>query len=444
MIPFFWNWKYPSISLSDVLEWKYQEGYFKDKIVLVWESWTLIHDSYPSPLWRNLDWVEFHANFIDWLLQDISLKQIDIKIYIVLLLILSIIFFLVTLQSTYRSLIVSFVLLSLFFIIFWRLLLNQFHVLLELSLILFFLIFQLLSFSGYKYYITDLKKRYIKQAFKYYISPELVEQLGTDESLLKLGWKEKRLTIFFSDIAWFTTLSEALWTEKLFIVLSEYLTEMTNILRKNQWTLDKYIWDAVMWFYNAPIDIENHAYLACKTALEQQIKINELNQKWNDLWYPSIWVRIWIHTWNAIVWNVGSHEHFNYTVIWDSVNLSSRLEWVNKEYGTKICISESTYQEVKELFICRELDTIKVKWKTQWVKIYELVDFIENETTIISENIKKYTEGLNLYYNEGYKEASSIFKWLQDETSKIMLLRCQEAEKWNIIIKDGVYEMKTK
>lgn len=226
--------------------------------------------------------------------------------------------------------------------------------------------------------------------------------------------------------------------------MEEYLSAMTDILISNKGTLDKYIGDAVMGFFNAPVRIEKSEYLACKTALEQQECLIELNQKWEREGIPHIAIRIGIDTGEAMVGNIGSKDRFNYTVIGDHVNLASRLEGVNKEYLTKICVSENTYKKTKEDFFYRELDMIRVKGKIQGIKIYELVGYLD-DMSIKKEKYLTYESALALYYNGEYKKAQKIFSLnIEDLASAIMTKRCQDALDKKIEVVNGVYEMKTK
>jgi len=150
--------------------------------------------------------------------------------------------------------------------------------------------------------------------------------------------------------------------EELFDFLNNYFSEMTKILIKNQGTLDKYIGDAVMAFFSAPLKVDRHSYLACKTALEQSEKLTKINQENTLKNLPQIEIRIGINTGEAMHGNLGSKgRKINYTVIGDNVNLASRLEAINKNYGTRIIVSESTYKATQDEFIFRELDTIQVK-----------------------------------------------------------------------------------
>lgn len=214
----------------------------------------------------------------------------------------------------------------------------------------------------YRYFVVDANRRFLSNAFGHYISPDIVKQLSKDPESLSLGGQRRDLTVFFSDIAGFSGISEQLSTEALFKLMNEYLSEMTDILVANNGTLDKYIGDAVMGFYGAPLPLERTAYWACKTALEQQARLKILNQKWSADGIPPILTRIGIHAGEVMVGNIGSKERFNYTAMGDNVNLASRLEGVNKEYGTLICLSAQAAEEAgTNDFIFRKLDLIRVK-----------------------------------------------------------------------------------
>ena len=436
---------YPSYSLIDVLEDRIDPAIFRDKIVLIGEYGTLIHDAHFSPIDHNIKMpgVEFHANMLDSLLQGKFLRE-----------------------QTDRELIISLILLVLFLVVFF------FRFPTRLSAIVFFCLFigvfifarwvfaahgiviNLFAYfisitttfvvsTLYRYFIVNKKRRFIELAFSRYLAPEIVQEIRDHPDKLKLWGEKREITIFFSDIAGFTTISELLGAEKLFSILSEYLSEMTNILIANKGTLDKYIGDAVMGFFNAPLTIDNPAHHACITALEQQKAIKILNEKWSLQGIPPINARIGINTGEAIVGNIGSQDRFSYTAIGDSVNLAARLEWVNKEYGTFICVSESTYLQAKDQFSFRELDTIKVKWKTKGVKIYELLGYKDD-----TNNIEKYTtynDALYRYYSGLYTEAQKIFLSVpDDDAAEMMAERCQDALDGIIEVIDGIYEMKVK
>lgn len=438
-------WEYPSASLIDFIEWRVKKDKIDGKIILVWEKWSLIHDAFFSPidLSVQMPWVEFHANMIDTILNskflhNQSKKSQHLWIGIIVIILSSLYFFL-----TLRQSIIIFVSYFILIMLVWRYLFWDVWLVIDVFIYSVFGLVIFIIAYWYKFLIVDKNRRHIEHAFSHYLSKDIVNMIASNENALKLWWEKRNVTIFFSDIVWFTTISEMLWTEKIFNLLWEYLSEMTDILLNNKWTLDKYIWDAVMGFFNAPVFIDKPEYYACKTALEQQRRLTYLNWKWKHIWYPPLHIRIWIDSWEAMVWNIWSRERFNYTVIWDHVNLASRLEWVNKEYLTKICISEETYLKVKDDFILRELDTIKVKWKVKWIKIYELLWFKWDDINV--DRLRKYENALYLYYDEKYIEAKNEFEVnIWDLPSSIMVKRCEDILDGKTKVVNSIYEMKTK
>ncbi|HEO64823.1 MAG TPA: adenylate/guanylate cyclase domain-containing protein, partial [Spirochaetes bacterium] len=227
----------------------------------------------------------------------------------------------------------------------------------------------------YKLVTEEKEKRKIKGMFSKYVSPDLVHQLINTSKKLELGGEGRTLTVLFSDIRGFTKLSEGLDPQALVSHLNEYYTEMTRILQEFKGTLDKYIGDAIMAFWGAPLDIPNHALLACKASLEMMEQLDKMNANWP----PELHINIGIglNSGNMIVGNMGSVNRMDYTIMGDNVNLGSRVEGVNKMYTTEIIITEYTYEMVKDMVICRELDLIRVKGKEKPVKIYELLGINE-------------------------------------------------------------------
>ncbi len=225
-------------------------------------------------------------------------------------------------------------------------------------------------------YLTERRqKEMVKSIFGHYVSPAIVNELISDTDKLRLGGERRELTVLFSDIAGFTSISEELPPEELVDLLNEYLDAMTSIIIKNIGTLDKYEGDAIMAFWGAPIPLRDHAYYACLSAIEMQQALNQLGKgSEKNKKKINLQTRIGINTGEMIVGNMGGKERFDYTVIGDNVNLAARLEVTNKNYGTNIIISHNTYQHVKDYVIVRELDTIVVKGKTEGTTIYELID----------------------------------------------------------------------
>ncbi|NTW50114.1 MAG: adenylate/guanylate cyclase domain-containing protein [Chlorobiales bacterium] len=235
----------------------------------------------------------------------------------------------------------------------------------------------LLSYAAsifYQYFTESRQKKLIRNFFNVYVNRELVDQLIENPEQFRLGGEKRELTVLFSDIKGFTNISETMDPADLVILLNEYLGAMTEIVFKYGGTLDKYIGDAVMAFWGAPVPEEDHAKLCCWAALEMQEKLAELREKWKKEGRPDIYARIGINTGAMIVGNMGSESRFNYTVMGDAVNLAARLEPANKAFGTSIIVSEFTNEQVQDYCRTRELATITVQGKQKPIKIYELVD----------------------------------------------------------------------
>ncbi len=211
------------------------------------------------------------------------------------------------------------------------------------------------------------------RSFRKYVPADLVKSLVRLGQEADLGGERREMTVYFSDIAGFTTISERMDPEQLVHHLSAYFSDLGTVFRENRGTIDKYIGDAIMAFWNAPERAENHAELGCRTALQVQARLAVLNSRWRSEGRPELGTRCGLSTGEVIVGNMGSEDRLNYTVIGDTANLASRLEGLNKYYGTRIMLSESTWERVKESFRARRLDYVAVKGKTKPVAVYELL-----------------------------------------------------------------------
>ncbi len=290
----------------------------------------------------------------------------------------------------------------------------------------------------------------IKGMFSQYVSKEVVNQLLVDPEKLRLGGERKNLSILFSDIAGFTTFAEKKQPEELVSFINEFLSAMTDIILDHKGTLDKYLGDAVMAFWGAPVEVKDHAYKACITALQMQEKLVEMREKWSNVGETPIRIRIGINTGDVIVGNIGGEKRFDYTVLGDNVNLASRLEGANKEYATNIMISDATYDCCKDKILVRELDVIRVKGKNKPTKVYELISIVgDKKAEEAVEKMDLYFQALELYRQKSFEPALDYFKRsfekLGDYPSKVYMQRCEfylknpPNENW-----DGVFEMKTK
>jgi len=305
------------------------------------------------------------------------------------------------------------------------------------------------TLTFYKYFTEERTKRALKGTFEKYVSPAIVAEILSDPSNIELGGKKMELTVMFSDVRGFTTISEKLDPRQLSNLLNSYLTPMTDLVFKNKGTLDKYMGDAIMAFWGAPIHFDDHAQHACRCALQMIAKLKELQAEYRAKGLPEIDIGIGLNTGDMSVGNMGSETIRSYTVMGDSVNLGSRLEGINKEYGTRIIISEFTYEAVKNNFVTREADWVRVKGKAQPVRIFELL--AENPlSSELSELLKHFNSGFHLYHERQFARAIESFKLAlqvqaEDPVSVLYIERCEDYlvdppdENW-----DGVHNMKTK
>lgn len=323
------------------------------------------------------------------------------------------------------------------------LLFSRYLVDLSLLMPLLAIAFTTASSEVYRSLVVDRKGRYMKKAFSNYVSADLVTQIMKNPDSLKLGGEKREISILFSDIRGFTSISEQLSPEELVHVLNEYLNPMTQIVLEEKGTLDKYIGDAVMALYNAPLDVTGHAGHACRSALKMMVKLAELNRSFIERGIHTIDIGIGINTGDAVVGNMGAAMRFDYTAIGDNVNLASRLEGLNKMYGTHIIVSESTKTVAGNEFHFREIDLVAVKGKQQPVPIYELMA-ADNEHLI-----HDFETALKLYRQQQFDVALKMFVALhierQDTVADLYITRCKEfiatppAPDW-----DGVFVAKNK
>ncbi|MGM0568549.1 MAG: CHASE2 domain-containing protein [Elusimicrobiota bacterium] len=235
------------------------------------------------------------------------------------------------------------------------------------------IIFTYAGITIYKFTGEEQEKKVIKGMFQRYVSSQVVDTLIDNPELINLGGERRYLTVFFSDIRSFTSISEKMDPEEVVQILNEYLTEMIKIIFKNNGTLDKFMGDAIMAIWGAPVEQEDHALLAVKAAVEMRESLEKLHDKWKKEGRKTISVGMGINTGEVISGNMGSEQFEDYTVIGDTVNLAARLE-ENAGPG-QILVSQETYNHVKEKVIGRPLPAIKVKGKEQKVKIYQIMEF---------------------------------------------------------------------
>lgn len=312
----------------------------------------------------------------------------------------------------------------------------------------------------YRYINEQKDKKFLKSTFGTYISPDLIDQMYEEKQEPKLGGEAGYHTAFFSDIQSFSSFSEVLEPDKMVALMNEYLTEMTNVLLKHQGTLDKYIGDAIVAFWGAPVPVDGHEIKSCYAALDMAKRLDELREKWrNEEDWPDIvhnmQHRVGLNSGDMVTGNMGSTMRMNYTMMGDTVNLAARLESSAKQYGVYIQVAENTYKGAKDLFEWRFLDYVKVKGKTIPVKVYELL----GEKGKVDDNtlklLKTFHEAQDHYLKQeldkaiqGFKEAEKLedmFPGRNSNPSVMYINRCElmkenpPGEDW-----DGVWTLTAK
>ncbi|MCS7229525.1 MAG: CHASE2 domain-containing protein [Candidatus Kryptonium sp.] len=403
---------------------------FKNAIVIIGPTARSLGDLGPNPFSEKAPNVFIHANVFNTIVSQNFIRPVSWRVQILIMIVLTMIVGISGfITKFHNSLILTVAILvgyfAFSFLSFTQLLRWFYNAEPTLSILLCYI--SSVSFLTFR---ENKQKQQIKSMFEKYVDASVVEKLIENPELMALGGEERELTIMFSDIQGFTSMSEKLTPHELVTLLNELLDELSLIIFKNKGTIDKYIGDAIMAFWGAPVPDENHAYNACITALEMQEKLKELREKWRKLKRPEIKMRIGINTGRVIIGNMGSKVKFNYTVVGDDVNLASRLEGANKEYGTSIMIGEATYNKVKDKFIVRELDLLVVKGKTEPVRVYELIGLANDN---LPENMKRFIEiynaGLELYRAMEWDKAIEKFTQAlevnpNDYTCKLYIQRC--------------------
>lgn len=347
----------------------------KDKILLVavYAVTGVAKDEKPSPYGAAFG-IEHHANALNTILnQSFLYKLTDIQNIIIMLALALVLGIVLPRIPIIWSLIFTFII-ALAYMVGSYILFDLFSYIIAFATPTIQTGLTFTIIITYRLLTEQKEKRFIKQTFSKFVSEDVVDQLVKNPEMLKLGGDKKIVTVLFSDIRGFTSISERMTPEQLVDHLNQYLQAMTDIVIKYDGTLDKYVGDEIMAFWGAPIPQDDHALRCCRAALEMMSKLHEMNIVWAQQKKDTLDIGIGINTGPMIVGFVGSTSRMDYTLMGDMVNLGARLEGTNKIYTTNIIISEFTYEHVREHVVARELDLIKVKGKDVPVKIYELLD----------------------------------------------------------------------
>jgi adenylate cyclase len=299
--------------------------------------------------------------------------------------------------------------------------------------------------------LTEIKKRqFLQDTLTRYVTKQVVDLILEHPESIVLDGEEREATILFSDIRAFTSLSEKMHPTDVVLMLREYFTLMVDAVFEYQGTIDKFIGDALMAIFGAPTPQPNHAELAVLTALRMQTLLEEFNEQRQQKGLLPVEIGVGIHSGNVVVGNIGSEQRLEYTAIGDSVNLASRLESINKEYGTHIIITEMTLQQIQRELVCRKLDEVRVKGRREPVKIYDVLGTPETIPDGMRQLCQLFEQGTVLYRKRQWYDALECFRKVlhdvpDDGPSQCYLERCARYQKdpppgsW-----DGIFEMTTK
>ena len=418
-------------------------------------------DLNPMPFDPRYPMVGLHANALNTILDNKIIYEVP-KTHVALIIVaigLLLSFGVPALSAALGGLVTAVIVGSYGWISFW--LFSNHHVWLDMVGPLSTLSIGYLGITVYNYIQEEKNKNFLKDSFGTYVSPELIDQMYESGEEPSLGGEEGYHTAFFTDIQSFSAFSEKLTASELVALLNQYLTDMTDVLLENNGTLDKYIGDAIVAFYGAPIEVDDHELWACRTAIKMQENLEVLRKGWReegDRWpeiVHNMQNRIGISSGQMVTGNMGSESRMNYTMMGDNVNTAARLESSAKQYGIYIQIADSTYQPIKDKLVVRDLDNVRVLGKEEPVKVWELISEVGKEPEQYKKILPAYNEALKLYQNQEWSKAIEAFKAsdaLEDmfpgrktNPSRIYIPRCEHfqssppGDDW-----DGVWTLTSK
>ncbi|MBY0315249.1 MAG: adenylate/guanylate cyclase domain-containing protein [Bdellovibrionales bacterium] len=427
-----------------------KSDFFKGKSVITGVTSLALYDLRNTPVDKNYPGPEIHLTVLNNLLKGDFVKPLGHAHWIIpgVIIALGLLMSLILTFIGALPALGSMVIFSLGFVYIDGMVFHKLHLSYSSLAILIEIIGLHFTTFIFKYFSEERKKIALKKTFSKYVSPAVVDELLRSDENLKIGGKKQVLSVFFSDLRGFTDLSEKMDPGQLAQFLNEYLTPMTRVIFDNKGTLDKYMGDGVMAFFGAPVTDKDHAINACRCALQSLEELEILRTEFARRGWPLIDLGIGINTGPMSVGNMGSASIQSYTVIGDSVNLGARLEAANKEFGTRILVSESTFEQAQNYFCFREVGRIAVKGKIQPIRTYELIS--EKVKPEIHQWLDLYHQAYHLYMNQNFAKALEIFEQAehlksQDKVTSIYKQRCLEyiqnppPADW-----DGVDRLKTK
>jgi len=406
---------FPYFSITDVLNDRIPQEKLAGRVVVVGTTAPGLMDLRATPVGAAYPGVEIHANLIAGML-DGSVKHKPPYILgadVLLVLIAgAVMAFLLPMLSPFRATVVGVIVLLLLLSVnfsFW----HVSNVVLPLANGMIAIVLLYAMNMSWGYFVESRTKRQLTGLFGQYVPPELVEEMSRDPENYSMAGRKAELTVLFSDIRGFTTISEGLEPNELATLMNQYLGAMTLVVRKHRGTLDKYIGDAIMAFWGAPVDDPEHAKNAVRTGLEMHVALHELNKDLVARGWPELKIGVGVNTGPMTVGDMGSPVRQSYTVMGDAVNLGSRLEGITKQYGVGFIVGESTRELLKKEFVFRELDRVRVKGKEDPVGIYEPVGEEGAVAAADMDEIKLWNQVLRAYRAQDWDKAEVTLMNLQ-------------------------------
>ena len=401
---------FPYVSATDVLNGKVSPEILKDRIVLIGTTAPGLMDLRATPVQNVYAGVEIHANMIAGIL-DQNIKErpgytLGAEFVMLLLAGLLLAVLLPMLNPLWATALAAGILTVsvLFNLVIWQ----MGNLVLPLAPILLMIVLIYVLNMSYGFFVESRGKRQLAGLFGQYVPPELVDEMSRDPDAFSLEGESRELTVLFSDVRGFTTISEGLDPKALTQLMNEFLTPMTHVIHHNRGTIDKYMGDAIMAFWGAPLDDPDHAAHAVKAGMEMIQSLAELQKVFSAKGWPEIKIGVGLNTGEMTVGNMGSEFRMAYTVMGDAVNLGSRLESLTKNYGVYMIVSEFT-KEKAPAYLYRELDIVRVKGKDEPVAIYEPVCLMGEEDKATKDELKLYRETLKLYRSQNWDLAELQF-----------------------------------
>jgi adenylate cyclase len=424
--------RFPAVSAAALMSGAFDPQLLADRIVLIGGTAAGVGESFATPFSRLLPGIARHATVVDSILRQDFLKRREASALIDLAaVILSGVLIgglaarrgLLAASLAFAALLAALTAINLYAFLGLGWWLNLFLPLAALSGIY-------LPVAAYGYFVEQRQERRVRAAFKHYLSPTLVDQVARDPALLQRGGEQKELTVLFADIRQSTELAAALGPSRFALLLNEVLSVLSGVLLEHGGMLDKFVGDGLVAVFGAPLPQPDHAEQACRAALAMQQGVMPLRARWAEPGLPPLEVGVGIHTGSMIIGNMGSAERFNYTVVGEEAHLGARLEAANKDFRTRILISEATWQKVADRLAARELDLVRFRGIERAVRVFELL----GEQPLPepqAEHVQRFASALAHYRGGRFAAAGELFEQLlvavpDDRPSALYVERCRK------------------